>query len=383
MSSKIKSHPFVEENKSISNEKKVKKDKNRPLIRKSDSDKNDIIIELSHKNKEKQDEDENSTNSAEFSGELFNAQKQKEKEFEEAKAKTFRSFPIKLSKKGYENYTQRLKEKTMRKEIEKIQKETERIKKIYEEKSSFLHLFDNNPQFQKMLKMVENQLIFIFFQGILICIFSCLIYFFVTKRKSGLALGNISISISEIAFFVILFLSLKIGLLNDPELSKAFRVFVILECLMLISSFIITILIPFLIIKYLKKSENNKMKYVVYLLFLIVMICFIITFKKCYNLFVESIFILLNKKTEYSILMVNEKNSNNEINASMNFTTSNSMTTDEMNISSTGIISDNQRNINNIMTKEEEEYRKYNFFNTFHYSITSDRKDNKYFRKNI
>jgi hypothetical protein len=64
MSSKIKSHPFVEENGPISNEKKVKKDKNRPLIRKSDLDKNDIIIELSHK---KQEEDERSTNSAEFS----------------------------------------------------------------------------------------------------------------------------------------------------------------------------------------------------------------------------------------------------------------------------------------------------------------------------
>jgi hypothetical protein len=379
MSSKIKSHPFVEENGSISNEKKGKKDKNPPLIRKSESDKNDIIIELSHK---KQEEDEKSTNSAEFSGQLFNTHKQKEKEFEEAKAKTFRSFPIKLSKKGYENYTQRLKEKTMRKEIEKIQKETERIKKIYEEKNSFLHLFDNNPQFQKMLKMVEKQLILIFLQGILICIFSCFIYFYVTKKKSGLALGNISISIAEISFLVILFLSLKIGLLNDPELSKAFRVFVILECLMLISSFIITILIPFLITKYLKKLDNNIMKLVVYILFSLVMICFIITFKKCYNLFVESIFILLNKKTEYSILMVKEQN-NNEYNASMNMTTSNSMSTAEINNSSTGIFSDNQRNNNNIMTKEEEQYRNYNYFNTFHYSITSDRKDNKYFKKKI
>ena len=381
MSTKIKSHPFVEENGPISNEKKVKKDKNPPLIRKSDSDKNDIIIELSHK---KQEEDEKSTNSAEFSGQLFNTHKQKEKEFEEAKARTFRSFPIKLSKKGYENYTQRLKEKTMRKEIEKIQKETERIKKIYEEKNSYLHLFDNNPQFQKMLKMVEKQLIFIFFQGILICIFSCLIYFYVTKKKSGLALGNISISIAEMAFFVILFLSLKIGLLNDPELSKAFRVFVILECLMLISSFIITILIPFLIIKYLKKMDNNYMKIVVYILFLLVMICFIITFQKCYNLFVESIFILLNKKTEYSILMVNEKNSNTDINASINMTTSNSMSTAEINNSSTGIFGDNQsKNNNNVMSKEEEQYRNYNYFSTFHYSITSDRKENKYYKNKI
>ena len=380
MSTKIKSHPLVEENASISNDKKGKKDKNPPLIRKSDSDKNDIIIELSHK---KHDEDEKSTNSAEFSGQLFNTQKQKEKEFEEAKAKAFHSYPIKLSKKGYENYTQRLKEKTMRKEIEKIQKETERIKKIYEEKNSFLHLFDNNPQFQKMVKMVKNQLICIFLQGILVFILSCLIYFYVTKKKSGLALGNISISILEISFIVILFLSLKVGLLNDPELSKAFRVFVIIECLMLISSFIITIINPFLITKYLKKMDNNIMKILVYCLFLLVMIFFIITFKKCYNLFVESISILLNKKTEYSILMVNEKNSSTENNVSVNITTSNSMSTAEINNSSTGIISDNQRNNNNVMTKEEEQYRNYNYFSTFHYSITSDRKENKYFKKKI
>ena len=234
-----------------------------------------------------------------------------------------------------------------------------------------------------MLKMVEKQLILIFLQGILICIFSCLVYFLVTKKESGLALGNISISISEISFIIILFLSLKIGLLNDPELSKAFRVFVIIEFLMLISSFIITILIPFLVIKYLKKMNNKKLKLMVYTFFLLVMICFIITFKKCYNLFVESIFILLNKKTEYSILMVNEKNNNIENNTSMNYTSSNSMSTAEINNSSTGIISDNQNKNNNLMTKEEEQYRNYNFFNTFHYSITSDRKDNKYFKKKI
>ena len=380
MSTKIKSHPFVEENISISNDKKAKKDKdkNPPLIRKSDSDKNDIIIELSHK---KQEEDEKSSNSAEFSGQLFNAHKQKEKEFEEAKAKTFRSFPIKLSKKGYENYTQRLKEKTMRKELEKIQKETERIKKIYEEKNSFLHLFDNNPQFQKMLKMVEKQLRFILFQGILIFIFGCLIYFKVSNRKSGLALGSMSLSISEIAFIIILFISLKIGLLNDPELSKAFRVFVIIECLMIISSFIINILIPFFIIKRLKKLDNYTIKLLVYILFLLMMISFIITFKQCYNLFVESIYILLNKKTEYSILMVNEKNNNNETNTRTNLTASNSMSTDAINNTSVGIFGDNQKNNNNLMTKEEEQYRNYNYFSKFHYSVTSDRKDNKYFKK--
>ena len=110
------------------------------------------------------------------------------------------------------------------------------------------------------------------------------------------------------------------------------------------------------------------------------MICFIITFKQCYNLFVESIYILLNKKTEYSILMVNEKNYNNETNTSANLTASNSMSIDAINSSSVGIFGDNQSRNNNLMTKEEEQYRNYKNFSTFHYSVTSDRKDNKYFK---
>ena len=111
------------------------------------------------------------------------------------------------------------------------------------------------------------------------------------------------------------------------------------------------------------------------------MICFVITFKQCYNLFVESINILLNKKTEYSILMVNEKNSNNnETNTSTNLTASNSMSTDAINNSSVGIFGDNQSRNNNLITKEEEQYRNYKNFSTFHYSVTSDRKDNKYFK---
>ena len=111
------------------------------------------------------------------------------------------------------------------------------------------------------------------------------------------------------------------------------------------------------------------------------MISFIITFKQCYNLFVESIYILLNKKTEYSILMVNEKNNNNETNTSTNLTASNSMSTDAINSTSVGIFGDNLKNNNNLMTKEEEQYRNYNYFSKFHYSVTSDRKDNKYFKK--
>ena len=66
-----------------------------------------------------------------------------------------KSKPIVLPQKAYEKYTQRLKERTMRMELEKIDKETERLKQKFEERNSFSHLLDNNPQFKKMLKFVK------------------------------------------------------------------------------------------------------------------------------------------------------------------------------------------------------------------------------------
>ena len=373
--------PLVEENILISSGKKKNKDgdKNIQLIRKSDTDKNDIIIELSHKKKDKQDEDEKSTNSAEFSGQFFKKEKQNKNE----KAKTSRPIgPIPLSQKAFDKYTQRIKEKTMRMEIERIQKETERIKQIYEEKNSFLHLFDNNPQFQKMLKMIEKQLILIFIQGIISIIFSSIIFFYITKKKQGLALASFSLSIAEIAILVILIVTLKLGLLNDPELSKAFRLFVIIELFLLISSFIINFIIPFFLTDYLKKLNGKTIRIIIYILFVLIIIFFFLIFKYCFILFFESILILLNKKTEYSILMLNEQNIKTEINISTNMTTtSNNLTTEGLNNYSSDIFNEYQKDNFNKMTKEEEQYRNNNYFNRFHYSVTSDRKNDKYPKK--
>jgi hypothetical protein len=192
--------------------------------------------------------------------------------------------------------TQKLKERTMRMEIEKIDKETERIKQIYEEKNAFLHSFDNNPQFQKMLKFVEKQLILIFFLGIVICLFSSILYFYVTKRKDSLSLANLILSFAEIPIVFILIITHKLGLLNDPNLSKAFRLFVIFEFLLLIGNLIINILVIIMIKEYLTKIPN-VVKIIIYLLFVILIVLFIIIFKMCLSLFIESILILINKKT--------------------------------------------------------------------------------------
>ena len=375
MSSENKNKIFVEENITISSGNKAKKDKDKkiPLIKQSKDDKNDITIELSHHKKE---EDESSNNSAEFSTNVLKNEKEKEK------AKTTLDIkPITLSQKAYDKYTERLKEKTMKKEIEKINQETERIKQKFEEKNSYLHLFSNNPQFQKMVKFVEKQLFLIFIIALLIGIFSGLIYFNITRRKMGIALANFTLSILEISIFFILIISLKLGLLKDPELSKAFRLFVIIEFLVLIASFVMNILIALLIKNYLKKNDE-KIKIFVYILFGVIILLFIISFKYCFVLFFESLLILLNKKTEYSILMINEQNSKSDVNIINSFQTSNNISTEGLINNSTGIINANENNNqNNKNNKEEEQYRNFNYFNKFHYSVTNDRKDEQYFNK--
>ncbi len=372
MSGTVKHSPFIEETIEISSNKNKKNDKDKKieLVKK---DKDGIIIELS---KNKMEEDEKSTNSAEFSGQELRKEKQNN---------TVPLFnPKKLSKKAYEKMTQKMKENTMRMEIEKIDKETERLKQKYEEKNSFLHSFDNNPQFQKMLKVVEKQLLLIILIGILVFLFSSIVYFNITKRKEGCSLASLSLSLAELAVAIILIITLKLGLLNDPNLSKAFRLFVIIEFFILIGIFIINVIVIIIIQEYLQE-EKTAIKIIVYLLFILLIGLFIIGFKKCLSLFFESILILLNKKTEYSILIINEQKIKSDLSQINNLSTSNNYSTEGLNNDTTsGIISENEKKQDlATMDKEEEKYKNMKFFNRFHYSVTSDRKDyNNTFKKN-
>ena len=332
---------------------------------KNDSNKNnnDIIIELSPK---KTTEDDKSLNSAECSG----------NELKESNNSEFPNSvkPIKLSKKAYEKYTEKLKENTMRLQVEKMYNESERLKRKYEEKIAYLHSFDNNPQFQKMLKMVGKQLSYFFIEGIFLLIFSALLYFYVTRKKEGLALTSLCLSITEIAISVILFISLKLGLLNDPNLSKAFRLFVVMESLLLFSSFIINVISGLINNEYLKKIEEFKNRLIFYIIYLLMIFVFIYVFKYISNLFIESALILFKRKTEYSILMINEQKNKTDINFNINLSTiSNNATTEGLNNASTSVFQVDNNSNNNKDSKEEKQYRTYNYFNKFHYSVTSSR----------
>ena len=377
----MKNHPFIEENINISPGNKTIKAQNKvqkiPLIRKNPNDKNDVIIDLSSNKKGKKEEDENSTNSAEFSGNILKEEKNQKKIWKTTREKS----PMVLSPKAYERYNQRMKERTMRLEIEKISRETERFKKEYEEKNSYKRIFDNNPQFQKMLKSIEIQLFIIFIISIVLFIFNAIIFFKISRKKFGLSLTNLILSMGEIAIFFILIISLKLGLLNDQDLSKAFRLFVLIEFLMQITSAIINIVIGILIHEYIYKMDKIKVIFI-YIIIAAIELLYLFMFKFCFILFFESSLILLNKKTEYSILMINDANlKSNDFSINEHLSTSNNLSSVKLTQTENNFINDTEQKYK--MQKDDEKYRNYNYFNIFHYSVTSARNEPKYFTEKI
>ena len=377
----MKNHPFIEENINISPGNKTIKAQNKvqkiPLIRKNPNDKNDVIIDLSSNKKGKKEEDENSTNSAEFSGNIIKEEKNQKKIWKTTREKS----PMVLSPKAYERYNQRMKERTMRLEIEKISRETERFKKEYEEKNSYKRIFDNNPQFQKMLKSIEIQLFIIFIISIVLFIFNAIIFFKISRKKFGLSLTNLILSMGEIAIFFILIISLKLGLLNDPDLSKAFRLFVLIEFLMQITSAVINIVIGILIHEYIYKMDKIKVIFI-YIIIAAIELLYLFMFKFCFILFFESSLILLNKKTEYSILMINDANlKSNDFSINEHLSTSNNLSSVKLTQTENNFINDTEQKYK--MQKDDEKYRNYNYFNRFHYSVTSARNEPKYFTEKI
>ena len=234
MSTVNKDVPIVIYNSSISNKNKKKQNKKIKKIQNFSENKENISLNIIPE-KVKEEDDYFSTNTL----------KPKEKEKEINKEKQNPKEVIKISppaqpithqNKIDEKYIQRMKEKTMREEIDKIYKETERQNQKYEKENSYVYLFGNNPQFQKFLKKIKKQLIYCLIEGILIYIFSSIFFFKVTGEKEGIALTSFCLSIGLFVLSIILFISLKLGLLNDPYLSRSFRFFVVLEFIILSTS---------------------------------------------------------------------------------------------------------------------------------------------------
>ena len=333
MKSKEKPIPLVEE---IS-------DKSNP------NNKKDIIISL---RKNKKEEDDTSINSSNYSGVELKESHQKKEKMNNSLPFSFKN----ISKKNLEIYQEKLKENTMRKEIDKRYNETERLRKKYEEKKSNLHTFDNNY-----------------------LIFNLIIYYITSNSKESSAILGICLSIIIIAFCFILFIALNFGLLNDPNLSKTFRLFIVIESFIILFSFIFNIIVAFLCKKYLSRKRQFKNKFVFYFILLLMILISVAIFKLCWNLFLESILILFGKKTEYSILIFKEQRlKSNEINFNTNLSLTNNMTNDNL-VNSASLFNNEDKEEKD---KEEEQYNAFNYFNNFHYSTSTRKGDYPGFKKN-
>ena len=354
------------------------KDKPIPLVeeitdKSNPNNKKDIIISLT---KNKKEEDDTSTNSANYSGTELKINHQNNNITNNSLRFSFQN----ISKNNLERYQEKLKENTMRKEIDKRYNETERLRKKYEEKKSNLHTFDNNPQYKKMLRRVAKQLLLILLCGIIYLIFNLCIYYFTSNSKESSAILGMCLSITQIAFCFILFMSLYFGLLNDPNLSKTFRLFIVIESFIILFSFVFNIIVAFLCKKYIRKMKYFKDKFVFYFFLLLMILISVAIFKLCWNLSLESILILFGKKTEYSILISKEQNlKSNEINFNTNFSITNNLTNENL-VNSVSLFNNEDKEEKD---KEEEQYKAFNYFNNFHYSVTSTRKgDYPGFKKN-
>ena len=336
MKSNNKPIPLVEEivGKSISNNNK------------------DIIIGLP---KNKKEEDDNSVNSANYSG----AELKESHNSNNVNAPNPFSFSN-MSKKSIERYQEKLKEKTMRMEIDKRYTETERLR----------------------IKRVAIQLILILIEGIIYLLFNLTIYYIASHSKESSAIFGICLSITQIAFCFILFISLNFGLLNDPNLSKTFRLFIVIESFVIFCTFIFNIILTFISKRYIHKMKQFKNKFIFYFIFLIMIFLSIAIFKFCWNLFFESVLILLGKKTEYSILIFNEQNlKSNEINFDTNLSASNNITNENL-VNSVSLFNNEDKHEDNDK-EEEQQYKAFNYFNNFHYSVSSTRQaDYPGFKKN-
>jgi len=381
MSTAVKHYPLVVNNSSKKRAKKNSKVKTNMV---DAENKENISININIP-KRKIEEDDNSSSKQLKTKENNELKDHKEKSFDINKNDKIKNEKISniseqeknLSnyQKAYDKYAEKIKEKTMRIEIDKIYKETERMKQKYEEKSSNLHKFDNNPQFQKMLNGVGKQLFYLLLETILLNIFSSLIYFVVTQGKDGISLVSFSLSVILFAFSILLLISLKLGLLNDPYLSKAFRLFVSFEFFLIITTFGFSIISMFTGLKYTKKKDSFKLKVIIYILFSLVCIFFFPIIKYCSTLFFESIHILFGKKTEYSILMLNEQSSNAEPNLSISMSDGLNKTTSDLLIDTK--INNVAKNVNN----DEEKYKNDYYFQNFHYSVSSERKKDYHLNK--
>ena len=301
--------------------------------------------------KKKTEEDSNTINSAEYS----------ENNLASLKPEMVNYNNGLRTAKINEDFIHKKYQMTLRMEAQKYFTERENQQKKFETKNPYIHLFDNNPQFSQMLKKTEKQLYFFILHILFLILYEGIITFRGGKNYFGLTMTSFIISVTCLSFFLMVFLALKSGFLKDPNLSQSFRFIVILGFITYILSYIFYIVSFFYNIQKLKDDSSLIFRLFSYFIFLKTVILIYPTLLKGYYLFIESVLIFFKKKTEYSILILNEQNN---ITGSQNNTNSNLVTSNNLNLP----IKDNK----NILQyeKDQQDFRNYIYFSKFHASVS-------------
>ena len=253
---------------------------------------------------------------------------------------------------------------TLRMEAQKYFTERENIQKKFEERNSYIHLFDNNPQFIKIIKKTEKQLLYLLLHIITIILYEAIINFYVGKGQLAFPMCSFILAITSFAFCATVLLALKIKFLSDPNLSRAFRFIVILTFFIYIITYGFNIVTFITSISTLKEKCDKNFRLLIYFMFLITVVIFFPTIQKGFFLFIESLLIFLKKKTEYSILILNEQINLNNTNTSENNTNSALFTSNNK----LNLVNDKKNPNDNY--DNDQNFKNYNYYSKFHASVT-------------
>ena len=269
--------------------------------------------------------------------------------------------------KATERYLRKKYEFTLRMQAQRYFTERENIRKQYEERNSYIHLFDNNPEFHRIMQKTEKQIIYLLVHIIFIIIYESIINFYVCKSQLAITMTSFMLAISSFIFCVLILLAVEIKFLNDPNLSRGFRFIVILTFLLYIVTYGFNIASFVTSLSTLKEKCDIFFRIFTYILFTITIILFYPTMQKGFFLFVESVLIFMKKKTEYSVLILNEQNNISNVNNSQ--TTENNTNANLFTNSNNLELIPNKNTVQNDDLNDQN-FKNYNYYSKFHASVT-------------
>lgn len=316
-------------------------------------------------NKTKKDPDEKSLNSAQFTEDELKGSDGKN---DGNKTAEKNKLSEKEKIKRIENQEKIENDRILLNQADKMITETERMEKQYQKEHSFLYLYSQDPQLKSLINKIKITLLKISF-GCLIQLFYSLLDDLVFTKNEPVIMTFVILSIVSLFMCIFSIAIIQIGLLNDPYGSKGFRIMVVFEALVMVITYIFNL--SSVLITFIRFGEERKSfveKFLIILISISVLVLLIPLTFFCIKLGIDSGLILIGKKTEYSVLVAEEKMNKSK----------NDSNTGEIAITTSG-------NINSEKDKDkesEEEKQKRldkeaieNMFETFHVGVSAERID--------